>query len=190
MAADVFKIRETKLLTFHFQSKIDMLDSLLEIEVAYSLLKSDDPGSKESSKKKDPIDAHYDKLKTKIEVLGRKTDEFKILEEYVKNTHAATHNMYSLEIQEVNKYFSQNFHALFWYRFSSFFFFPDFQDQPPGGGSQIRAVQEIWQPNASLARIQNHKLCWNSLTGTYALYILKMSSDIKTAQMQKSIYLT
>lgn len=38
-----------------------MLDNLMEIEVAYSLLKSGDDG-------KDPIDASYEKLKTEIEV--------------------------------------------------------------------------------------------------------------------------
>ena len=39
-----------------------MLDNLLDIEIAYSLLK----GTSEDDK--DPIDAHYEKLKTKIEV--------------------------------------------------------------------------------------------------------------------------
>ena len=38
-----------------------MLDNLLEIEVAYSLLKGGDEGE-------DPIDAHYKKLKTSIKV--------------------------------------------------------------------------------------------------------------------------
>lgn len=38
-----------------------MLDNLLEIEVAYSLLKGGDSGE-------DPIDNHYKKLKTKIVV--------------------------------------------------------------------------------------------------------------------------
>ena len=38
-----------------------MLDNLLEIEVAYSLLKGGDEGE-------DPIDAHYKKLKTEIKV--------------------------------------------------------------------------------------------------------------------------
>ena len=38
-----------------------MLDNLLEIEVAYSLLKGGDEGE-------DPIDAHYKKLKTSIVV--------------------------------------------------------------------------------------------------------------------------
>ena len=39
-----------------------MLDNLLDIEIAYSILK----GASDDSK--DPIDAHYEKLKTKIEV--------------------------------------------------------------------------------------------------------------------------
>jgi poly [ADP-ribose] polymerase len=40
-----------------------MLDNLLEIEVAYSLLKGGDSGGV-----KDPIDIHYEKLKTDIKV--------------------------------------------------------------------------------------------------------------------------
>jgi len=39
-----------------------MLDSLLEIEIAYNLLKVGD------DKAKDPIDLHYEKLKTDIKV--------------------------------------------------------------------------------------------------------------------------
>lgn len=40
-----------------------MLDNLLEIEVAYSLLKSG------GDDEKDPIDVNYEKLNTKLEVL-------------------------------------------------------------------------------------------------------------------------
>merc|ERR1711994_776904 len=80
------------------KTKIEMLDSLLEIEVAYSLLSG---GEKE--KDVDPIDSHYKKLKTEIEVLEKSTEEFKVIEEYVKNTHASTHTQYSLEIAEVFK---------------------------------------------------------------------------------------
>merc|ERR1712203_879565 len=40
---------------------------------------------------------------TEIEVLEQSTEEFKVIEEYVKNTHASTHTQYSLEIQEVFK---------------------------------------------------------------------------------------
>lgn len=44
---------------------MEMLDNLLDIEVAYSLLRS---GSEDSSK--DPIDVNYEKLKTDIKVTG------------------------------------------------------------------------------------------------------------------------
>jgi hypothetical protein len=82
----------------YIKTKIDMLDNLLEIEVAYSLLKSgaDDSGL-------DPIDAHFSKLKCDIDVVDKKSNEFEVIEKYVKNTHAATHNLYSLEIEDVFK---------------------------------------------------------------------------------------
>lgn len=47
------------------QAKVEMLDNLLDIEVAYSLLRG---GSDDSSK--DPIDVNYEKLKTEIKVTG------------------------------------------------------------------------------------------------------------------------
>ena len=57
-----------------------MLDNLLEIEVAYNLITSgnDDKGGK------DPIDAHYEKLKTKVSVLPKETDEFKVITKLYK----------------------------------------------------------------------------------------------------------
>ena len=70
-----------------------------EIDLAFNLLSND----KEEDKGKDPIDSHYDKLKTEITVLGRDTEEWSVLEEYVKNTHAATHTQYSLHIEEIFK---------------------------------------------------------------------------------------
>ena len=75
-----------------------MVDSLLEIEVAYNLLQSD--GDDEG---KDPIDSHFKKLNTRMEVLEKDSDEFRLLEEYVKNTHAATHTLYTLEIEDVSQ---------------------------------------------------------------------------------------
>ncbi|XP_013411414.1 poly [ADP-ribose] polymerase 1-like [Lingula anatina] len=79
------------------KKKIEMLDNLLEIEVAYNLLKSG------ASEDKDPVDAHYEQLKCKMEVVEKESNEFKLLQEYTKNTHAATHNMYDLEVMEVFK---------------------------------------------------------------------------------------
>ncbi|KAK0056913.1 poly [ADP-ribose] polymerase 1 [Biomphalaria pfeifferi] len=78
------------------KQKTDMLDNLLEIEVAYSLLKGGDEGE-------DPITAHYKKLKCQLEPLDPASDEFERLKTYTKNTHASTHNMYDLEIMDVLK---------------------------------------------------------------------------------------
>lgn len=103
-----------------------MLDNLLDIEVAYSLLRG---GAQDNEN--DPIDINYEKLKTKIEVWSRRrggccmrgrmqilillfvvlqvidksAKEADIIMQYVKNTHAATHNTYTLEVQEVSSFF-------------------------------------------------------------------------------------
>ncbi|XP_044025621.1 poly [ADP-ribose] polymerase 1 isoform X1 [Siniperca chuatsi] len=82
----------------YIQTKVQMLDNLLDIEVAYSLLRG---GAQDNER--DPIDINYEKLKTKIEVVDKTTDEAEIIIQYVKNTHAATHNTYTLEVQEIFK---------------------------------------------------------------------------------------
>ncbi|XP_051881055.1 poly [ADP-ribose] polymerase 1 isoform X2 [Pristis pectinata] len=82
----------------YIQAKVQMLDSLLDIEVAYSLLKD---GMEDDAK--DPIDINYEKLHTDIKVLDKHADEAKIITDYVKNTHAATHNQYDLEVLEIFK---------------------------------------------------------------------------------------
>uniref|UniRef100_A0A452UHC1 Poly [ADP-ribose] polymerase n=1 Tax=Ursus maritimus TaxID=29073 RepID=A0A452UHC1_URSMA len=78
------------------QAKVEMLDNLLDIEVAYSLLRG---GSDDSSK--DPIDVNYEKLKTDIKVVDRDSEEAETIRKYVKNTHATTHNAYDLEVVDV-----------------------------------------------------------------------------------------
>lgn len=77
---------------------VQMLDSLLQIECAYNLLKTED-----SSEEVNPIDQHYEQLKTKLEPLDRNSEEFALLNKYVQNTHAATHNMYELEVVDIFK---------------------------------------------------------------------------------------
>uniref|UniRef100_A0A672QR05 Poly [ADP-ribose] polymerase n=1 Tax=Sinocyclocheilus grahami TaxID=75366 RepID=A0A672QR05_SINGR len=82
----------------YIQQKVQMLDNLLDIEVAYSLLR----GGVEDNKK-DPIDINYEKLKTKIEVVDKSSSEAQLIQQYVKNTHAATHNTYTLDVEEIFK---------------------------------------------------------------------------------------
>jgi poly [ADP-ribose] polymerase len=80
------------------QQKLEMLDSLMEIEIACSLLETKSDNECDVH----PLDAHYAKLNTHIEVLDKQTKEFELLQQYVRNTHAATHTQYDLEIQEVS----------------------------------------------------------------------------------------
>ncbi|KAM0731842.1 Poly [ADP-ribose] polymerase 1 [Formica fusca] len=86
------KILET---SEEIKNKCDMLDALLEMEVAYNLL------CDKIDEKQNPLDSHYKQLKTDIDVLDKTGEEFKMIEKYVQNTHAATHTQYKLEIEEV-----------------------------------------------------------------------------------------
>lgn len=81
------------------QQKREMIDSLLEIEIAYSLLQDHTDDDEEVN----PVDCHYEKLKTKMEPLDKKSEDFTLIEQYIQNTHAETHNQYKLELVEVIK---------------------------------------------------------------------------------------
>ncbi|KAK7576565.1 hypothetical protein V9T40_012851 [Parthenolecanium corni] len=81
------------------KKKVDMLDALMDIEIAYSMLK-DHTGENEQINR---LDSHYLKLNAQVELLDKLSEEFKLLDLYVKNTHAETHRNYELEIIEVFK---------------------------------------------------------------------------------------
>lgn len=78
-------------------TKTEMLESLLEMELAYGLL------NEETDDKKSPIDAHYEQLKTEIIPVDKSSEEHKLLVNYVKNTHAPTHTNYHLDVEEIFK---------------------------------------------------------------------------------------
>lgn len=78
-------------------AKTEMLESLLEMELAYGLL------NEETDDEKNPLDAHYAQLKTDINPLDKKSSEFELLCNYVKNTHAPTHTNYDLDVDEIFK---------------------------------------------------------------------------------------
>lgn len=80
------------------ESLRQMLDSLLEIECAYSLLKTED-----TEEHANPLDKHYEQLKTSLEPLEKTSEEYDLLKKYVHNTHAETHKMYDLEIIDIFK---------------------------------------------------------------------------------------
>lgn len=70
-----------------------MVENLMEMEIAYSMMKS--------TGNNNTIDGHYQQLKTDLDVLKCEADEFEVISEYVKNTHAETHSNYELEIEDV-----------------------------------------------------------------------------------------
>lgn len=70
-----------------------MLDNLLDLEIAYNLMSSS--GSEHTA------DGYYKKLNAEIDVLDQTKEEFEIIREYVKNTHAKTHSNYELVIEDV-----------------------------------------------------------------------------------------
>ncbi|CAH1168782.1 unnamed protein product [Phyllotreta striolata] len=75
------------------KTKVEMLENLMELEVAYNLMKSS--GSDHT------VDSYYKQLKTEIDILPHDSEEFNIIKEFVKNTHAATHDQFDLVVEDV-----------------------------------------------------------------------------------------
>ncbi|XP_024525660.1 poly [ADP-ribose] polymerase 2 [Selaginella moellendorffii] len=78
------------------KKKIEMVEALGEIAIAAQVLEEDD-------EEDDPAFAHYKRLKCKLEPLDQSGEEFKMIQEYLKNTHGQTHRSYDLILQDVFK---------------------------------------------------------------------------------------
>ncbi|KAF9361508.1 Poly [ADP-ribose] polymerase 2 [Mortierella sp. NVP85] len=80
------------------KKKLEMLEALGEIEIAQKLIKE----TKKEIHTVNPLDQHFASLKlNKLEPLDKSSDRFKLIEQYVKNTHGSTHSGYNLVIEEV-----------------------------------------------------------------------------------------
>uniref|UniRef100_Q566G1 Poly [ADP-ribose] polymerase n=1 Tax=Xenopus laevis TaxID=8355 RepID=Q566G1_XENLA len=77
------------------KSKVQMLEDLREIELAYNILKQD------LEQDVNPLDQHYRQLRTHLELLDTNSDEFARIQQYVKLTHGETHSSYKLEVVSV-----------------------------------------------------------------------------------------
>ncbi|CAF0974380.1 unnamed protein product [Adineta steineri] len=82
------------------KTKTEMIDNLLEIEIAYSML---DESNNTIEDSEHPIDAHYRKLKCGLIPVEHNTEEFKLIEQYMIKTHAKTHDQYTLKLCELFK---------------------------------------------------------------------------------------
>lgn len=75
--------------------KLEMVEALAEIEVATKLLKDD------AEMQEDPLFAHYQRLHCELVPVEFGTEEFSMIENYMKNTHAETHSNYTVEIVQI-----------------------------------------------------------------------------------------
>lgn len=79
------------------KEKIDMLSSLRDMETATTLMKENDQETNET------IDNNYKKLNTNILPLNQDSEEYKMCEKYLLQTHGETHKNFSSEVLDVFK---------------------------------------------------------------------------------------
>eukprot|EP00040_Diaphanoeca_grandis_P043927 m.10767 g.10767 ORF g.10767 m.10767 type:complete len:1051 (-) comp8472_c0_seq1:19-3171(-) len=84
------------------KSKVELVETLLDMECASRIIKKEEDGDK-MQEDVHPLDAYYSQLNTKIQTLDKESEEFQMIETYVKNTHAKTHSSYKIVIEEVFK---------------------------------------------------------------------------------------
>jgi hypothetical protein len=82
------------------KTKTEMIDNLLEIEIAYSMLDESNNAIEDTDH---PIDVHFKKLKCGLEPVDHDSDEFKLIEQYMTKTHAKTHDQFTLKLLELFK---------------------------------------------------------------------------------------
>ena len=77
------------------KTKLEMLQSLQDIQVITKLLDQGDISNVNQ------LDSNYLKLDTTVKPMNKDSDTYKLLVEYVANTHASTHTAYQLEVEEI-----------------------------------------------------------------------------------------
>lgn len=75
------------------KEKVEMLDAISDMKIATTILAQSDDGN--------PVDEHYKKLNTGLTALEKDDPIYKMLSDYVKNTHATTHNSFGLTVLDI-----------------------------------------------------------------------------------------
>ncbi len=78
------------------KAKLEMVESLADIEIATKLIKE-----LQAEVTENPVDLKYQSLGCSLSVMEQKSSDFKLISTYVKNTHGRTHNSYDLELLNV-----------------------------------------------------------------------------------------
>ena len=77
------------------KTKLEMLQSIEDIQVFTKLI---DQGSISNVNE---LDSNYLKLGTNMVPMDKSSERYKLLVEYVKNTHASTHTAYRLDVEDI-----------------------------------------------------------------------------------------
>ncbi|URE08762.1 hypothetical protein MUK42_23984 [Musa troglodytarum] len=78
--------------------KLEMVESLAEIEIATKLLKDD------SETQDDPLYCRYEQLQCELSPIEADNNEFAMVKKYLLNTHAKTHSGYTVDIVQIFKF--------------------------------------------------------------------------------------
>ncbi|KAI6242060.1 Poly [ADP-ribose] polymerase [Aphelenchoides fujianensis] len=82
------------------KQKTEMLDSLLEIEVAYKIVQKEASQAAQSQEEIDPFDRYYRSINCALEVVPPDSKEYEMVRLYAKNTHGSTH-YFNIELRDV-----------------------------------------------------------------------------------------
>ncbi|CAL9120578.1 unnamed protein product [Musa textilis] len=77
--------------------KLEMVESLAEIEIATKLLKDD------SETQDDPLYCRYEQLQCELSPIEADNNEFAMVKKYLLNTHVKTHSGYTVDIVQIFK---------------------------------------------------------------------------------------
>ena len=80
--------------TAKLKEKVEMLEALSAMKIATNILS-------QNKQEGNPLDDYYKKLNISLTPLEKDDPTYKILSDYVKNTHAATHNSYGLTVLDI-----------------------------------------------------------------------------------------
>ncbi|CAF0966657.1 unnamed protein product [Adineta ricciae] len=81
--------------TQQLKHEIELLEALDDIEVAFSALKTD------TNTFLNPVDQQYEQLKCHLHPIEKTDDMYKLIDKYLQSTHAATHQQYKMQIEDI-----------------------------------------------------------------------------------------
>lgn len=79
------------------KTKIQLLEALSDIQIAIQMIKD------EQEEELNPRDTHYNSLGCELEPFDPDHEEYRMVKNYITNSHGSTHTQYNLEVDNVFK---------------------------------------------------------------------------------------